>query len=140
MMEDYRDKIVVIAAGYPQEMQGFLDANPGLQSRFNKYLNFEDYAAQELSAIFQRFCSEADYDLTPDTETALLGILELACNGKDSHFGNGRLARNCFELAISKQSNRVVLRTDKESLRQLQPADLPSIESLIPTLRSTPAK
>jgi stage V sporulation protein K len=136
LMEDNRDNLVVIAAGYPQEMQKFLEANPGLQSRFNKYLTFEDYTAEELAAIFRRFCSEADYDLSDDAEAAALDRFRSACGAKDSRFGNGRLARNCFEHAINNQSNRVVLqgRTDKESLRQLRAEDMPSVESLMPIL------
>ena len=77
LMEDYRGKLVVIVAGYPREMQTFLEANPGLQSRFNKYLNFEDYTAEDLVAIFRHFCSESDYDLTQETQTVLQDTFQL---------------------------------------------------------------
>lgn len=74
------------------------------------------------------------FDLTPETEAAVLRIFELTYSRKDLHSGNGRLARNCFELAIRNHANRLVLqgKTDKESLQQLQPQDLPRVESLLP--------
>jgi len=139
MMEDYRDRLAVIVAGYPSDMQKFLRTNPGLQSRFNKYLTFEDYSVDELIAIFQRFCSDGDYDLTADAHSALRAVLQFVVSSKDSHFGNGRVARNCFEHTVSRQSDRVVLQAkiDTESLRQLQAEDIPSIEYLMPILHPT---
>ena len=136
MMEDYRDKLVVIVAGYPKEMQRFLEANPSLQSRFNKYLTFEDYNAEELTTIFRRFCCEGEYELTPEAEAATLKVFQSACAAKDSRFGNGRLARNCFEHAVNKQANRIASQgnPDRESLTQLRAEDIPNLEALMPIL------
>jgi len=110
LMEDHRDEFVVIVAGYPKEMDEFLNANPGPRSRFNKYLTFEDYSAEELTAILRSFCGEVDYKLLPEAERAVQELFRLACTAKDSTFGNGRLARNCFEHLVKSQANRIVHR------------------------------
>jgi len=90
-MEDNRQDLVVIAAGYPVEMNRFLDANPGLQSRFNKSLSFPDYAPAELMEIFLRLCKESDYKLSEPAQTKLSAYFHVAYQNRDSRFGNARL-------------------------------------------------
>jgi hypothetical protein len=131
-MEDRRDDLVVIVAGYTGKMQEFLDSNPGLRSRFNRHLHFDDYATGELVKIFQVFCRKADFKLTAEAEQALAALFELLCAARDETFGNARTARNLFEAAISKQANRIVSlpKIDKEVLTTIEAADIPAAEDL----------
>ena len=75
-MEDDRDKLIVILAGYTQEMKSFIDTNPGLKSRFNRYIEFEDYSPEELEAIYKLQCGKLDYILTPDADIKPLKLLQ----------------------------------------------------------------
>ena len=117
-MEDDRDSLVVIIAGYPKEMKRFIDSNPGLQSRFTRYIDFPDYSADELYDIFTKvYMKKNQYTLAPDAESLLRQQLEYAVAHKDKNFGNARFARNIFEKAIQMQANRLSSRsnlTDRE--------------------------
>ena len=106
-MEDDRDKLVVIVAGYPKEMNRFIDSNPGLKSRFNRYINFPDYTSGELCQIFNMYVRKNQYSLTPDAERCLKTSLDSAVKHKDRNFGNARFARNIFEKSIQRQANRL---------------------------------
>jgi AAA+ superfamily predicted ATPase len=106
-MEDHRDRIVVIAAGYPKPMERFIRTNPGLESRFTRYINFEDYAISDLCRIFEKFCDGAEYTLTPACRGYVCVLCTLAYNQRDERFGNARFVRNIFENAISRQSERI---------------------------------
>jgi len=106
-MEDDRDKLVVIVAGYPNEMKRFIESNPGLQSRFNKYINFPDYTPQELFDIFKMYLRKNEYTLTPDAAAYLREVLERVVKNKDRNFGNARYVRNVFEKTIEHQANRL---------------------------------
>jgi SpoVK/Ycf46/Vps4 family AAA+-type ATPase len=106
LLEDHRDSVAVIVAGYPDEMAEFLDANPGLRSRFPRTITFPDYTTDELLAIFEGLGKELSYQLTPEARDRLRAALDAEPRGKG--FGNGRLARNLFEAAIGRQANRVV--------------------------------
>ena len=106
-MEDYRDRLVVIIAGYKDEMQRFIDSNPGLQSRFNRYIDFPDYTAEELKDIFKMYMKKNEYTLSQEAEQYLLSRFEYAVAHKDRNFGNARYARNVFEKAIQQQANRL---------------------------------
>jgi type VII secretion ATPase EccA len=106
-MEDYRDRLVVIIAGYPKEMKRFIDSNPGLQSRFNRYIDFPDYSADELVEIFMMYVKKNQYTLDDDAKAYLKERLEYAVEHKDRNFGNARYARNQFEKVIQAQANRV---------------------------------
>ena len=106
-MEDDRDRLVVILAGYSAEMQQFIDSNPGLQSRFNRYINFTDYEAEDLKNIFVMQVSKNDYQLTAEAERELVAILDKAISTKDKNFGNGRYVRNLFEKTIENQASRL---------------------------------
>ena len=106
-MEDYRDRLVVIIAGYKDEMQRFIDSNPGLQSRFNRYIDFPDYSGGELADIFKMYMKKNQYTLAPDAEEYLKEQFDYAVAHKDRNFGNARFARNVFEKSIQQQANRL---------------------------------
>ena len=106
-MEDYRDSLVVIIAGYPDEMQRFIDSNPGLQSRFNRYISFPDYTSGELYDIFCMYMRKNQYKLTDEASDYLKEALDYAVAHKDRNFGNARYVRNLFEKAIQCQANRL---------------------------------
>ena len=106
-MEDYRDRLVVIIAGYKNEMQRFIDSNPGLQSRFNRYIDFPDYTGKELAEIFKMYMKKNQYTLSPDAQTYLKERFDYAVAHKDRNFGNARFARNVFEKSIQMQANRL---------------------------------
>ena len=95
-MEDYRDQLVVIVAGYPEEMEVFIQSNPGLQSRFNRYYEFNHYGVVELLEIFKLHAVKADFVLTQNAEDKLLEILERVHEKRHRSFGNARTMRNLF--------------------------------------------
>jgi len=106
-MEDYRDRLVVIVAGYKNEMKRFIDSNPGLQSRFNRYIDFPDYSPEELVKIFKMYMKKNQYTLASDAEDYLQEQFDFAVAHKDRNFGNARFARNVFEKSIQAQANRL---------------------------------
>ena len=128
MMEDHRDDLIVIVAGYTEPMQKFIKSNPGLQSRFNKFLHFDDYVPAELTEIFGFFAAQADYKLHPATELKLHNVFADLYAARDETFGNARLARNLFEKAINAHANRMVSAgaVDEASLVTLYPEDVPN--------------
>lgn len=126
-MEDDRDKLIVVVAGYPNEMNTFIETNPGLKSRFNRYVEFVDYSPQELFDIYQSQCSRLDYKLTDDAKSILKTVFEEAYNDRDKSFGNGRFVRNIFEKSLERQANRIasVASLDKETLTTITADDIP---------------
>ena len=106
-MEDHRDELVVIVAGYPELMHKFIDSNPGLSSRFNKYFEFKDYTGMEMLGIFKMFCKKNGYTVDGDTEEMLLDRFDKMYENRDENFGNGRTVRNIFEKAIGAQADRL---------------------------------
>jgi SpoVK/Ycf46/Vps4 family AAA+-type ATPase len=125
-MEDYRDRLVVIIAGYKDEMQRFIDSNPGLQSRFNRYIDFPDYTGAQLADIFKMYMKKNQYTLAADAEDYLREQFEYAVAHKDRNFGNARFARNVFEKSIQQQANRLSGRSNlsKSQLTELTVEDL----------------
>jgi hypothetical protein len=105
--EDDRQRLVVILAGYPDEMQSLLSSNPGLSSRFHRLLRFDDYSPLELAHIFGSLCAKNHYSLGPATHAKLLVGLAAMHRARDRHFGNGRSVRNLFEQAIRRMANRI---------------------------------
>ena len=106
-MEDDRERLVVILAGYTDEMRAFIESNPGLRSRFNRYIDFPDYSAAELSAIFLSLAAKSDYRCDDDVRASITDVMERAIRGKDRTFGNARYVRNLFESAIERQAVRL---------------------------------
>ena len=108
LMEDYKEDLIVIVAGYDDLMRDFIDSNPGLQSRFTKHLQFRDYTASELFQIFQLLCNKRQYMCTDDANRALSEIFQEYVASKDVNFSNGRFVRNLFEEIIANQSIRTM--------------------------------
>jgi stage V sporulation protein K len=125
-MEDHRDNLVVVAAGYPKLMDKFLLSNPGLRSRFAREITFPDYSALELVAIFEKMARNADYELGPQVLSTALSIFETAV--RSDAFGNGRYARNLLEQAMNRQALRLAssgLHTaDRATISTLVASDL----------------
>jgi hypothetical protein len=106
-MEDNRDRLIVIVAGYPREMEKFIHSNPGLESRFNRFIEFPDYGPAELCCIFARMCRRNDLRLTPGLKEKLLHHFIHLHAERDAHFGNARLVRNTFEAVVAAQASRL---------------------------------
>ena len=106
-MEDKRDRFVVVVAGYSEPMEAFLNSNPGLKSRFNKNIVFEDYTQSELLAIFKAFCAPYCMELNPEAEALVEAYLAHLTNHKPENFANGREMRNLFETMVANQANRL---------------------------------
>lgn len=106
-MEDYRDRLVVIVAGYPDEMRRFLESNPGLASRFSRNFEFDDYDPAELEGIFDIFLKDTNLRLSDSARGKLRVVLQVAYQGRGRTFGNGRLVRNLFEKILERQANRL---------------------------------
>ena len=125
-MEDHRDDLIVIAAGYSGLMEKFIHSNPGLESRFNKYFYFEDYDGAQLFTILQSMCVKNGYVLTPEGEALARRELMALYEDRDENFGNARDVRNLFEQAVARQSDRVARleAPTREQLMALRPEDL----------------
>ena len=106
-MEDHRDDLVVIVAGYDELMHKFIDSNPGLRSRFNKYFNFPDYEGDDLLKIFESFCTANGYCISDELSVKLLEQFNTMHENRQEHFGNARTVRNIFETAICCQADRI---------------------------------
>lgn len=127
-MEDYRDRLVVIVAGYSEDMSRFIDANPGLKSRFNKYFYFEDYKPSELLSIFKLICEQNNFELDKEAQKVLFEKFTDLYETRDRTFGNGRLVRNIFEKSVENQANRLakISRVSKELLMKISLDDIAS--------------
>ena len=125
-MEDHRDDFIVIVSGYPNLMSDFINSNPGLQSRFNKYISFDDYTIDELVEIFKKMCIDSGYIPTEDAILYFRKVFTEKYNNRTSNFGNAREVRNYFERAITNQANRIFGDTSlsNEQLCSLTVADL----------------
>ena len=124
-MEDYREDLIVIVAGYPDLMNMFLNSNPGLRSRFNKYLFFEDYNTDELILIFKLLCDEFGVECDKECYDHLHDYFEKRVAMKDNNFANGREVRNVFEKVMVNQANRLAeLETiSDEDIKKIQLSD-----------------
>ena len=106
-MEDNRDDFIVIVAGYPELMEGFLESNPGLKSRFNKFIQFEDYKPNELLDIFIKMCNDSKFLIDDDVKEYVKDFFENRYLKRDENFANARDVRNFFEKALINQANRL---------------------------------
>ena len=125
-MEDHRKDLIVIVAGYTDRMERFIHANPGLESRFNKYFFFEDYDGGQLMDIFRSMCKKNGYTLSEEGERFMEKDLQELYDSRDENFGNARDVRNLFEQAVARQADRVsqLEEPTKEQLMELKPEDL----------------
>ena len=125
-MEDDRDRLVVIVAGYTNEMKKFIDTNPGLESRFNRYIHFPDYSAEDLYKIFRQYLKKNQYTITKEAAAFLQEHLEHKVATKDRNFGNARYVRNLFEKTIQAQANRIAKagKVSDEELVEITIADV----------------
>ena len=125
-MEDHRKDLIVIVAGYTDRMERFIHANPGLESRFNKYFFFEDYDGRQLMEIFRSMCKKNGYTLSEEGERFMEKDLQELYDSRDENFGNARDVRNLFEQAVARQADRVsqLEAPTREQLMELKPEDL----------------
>lgn len=126
LMEDHRHELVVIVAGYPRKMSTFIESNPGLKSRFNRYLDFPDYSAIELQSVFEGMARNTGLVLSSEAAKKSLAIFSVAWQSKDETFGNARFARNLFNSSVVQQANRLIALShiDDNALRTLEADDI----------------
>lgn len=138
LMEDYRDRIVVVLAGYTEEMQWLIRSNSGLQSRFPFTIEFGSYQADELSHMFEKMCDENDYTLSEDARERVTALMQQALDKKGPNFGQGRFVRHAFNRTIDKIANRMAgdfdlgsdSTVDQEKLSTVLPLDIPGLEDI----------
>ncbi len=140
-MEDHRDDLVVIAAGYDDLMDRFIHSNPGLESRFNRFLHFADYTPDEMMKIFEMQCKKGCYTLEAEAAGLVRGFIEEE-NTDPASFGNARGVRNIFEQILVNQANRLAAmeQVTREDLMSITPADVQAargMESAAPVREST---
>lgn len=121
VMEDERKDLVVIVAGYPDLMKNFVESNPGLRSRFNKYIEFPDYTADELEAIFYSMCAKYQYEVDEGAKETIKDKITFFVENKDDNFANAREIRNFFENIVANQASRIV------NLENIDPTSLTTI-------------
>ena len=131
LMEDHRDELAVIVAGYPDQIDGFIASNPGLRSRFARVIDFTDFTAEELLQITRRLCRGKDYVLTDDAILSLRRYFADKVAQSDGSFGNARLVRNVMEQAIERQAQRLFqrfpmgTRIPDDQMKSLEAIDMP---------------
>ena len=107
-LEDYRNDLVVIVAGYSEPMKNFFSSNPGLKSRFNTFIEFEDYNTKELLEILISMFKNNDYDLTEKAKVKLNDFFETELQNKKENFSNGRMVRNIYDDLVMNHARRIV--------------------------------
>lgn len=129
-MEDHKDDLVLILAGYQKEMADFLQTNPGLNSRFPLHIEFPDYNQEELLQIADQICSKRQYQLSPNSKLALIKMLKRPIGKPDAVFGNARTVRNIIEKSLRRQAVRLIAQTKitREELIMIEPDDLSEVE------------
>ena len=127
IMEDSREDMVVIAAGYENLMEKFINSNPGLKSRFKTFIKFDDYVPDELYKIFMGYCKSEEYTVEASAQKMLMKLITNIYNNRSEDFGNGREVRNLFEKIVTKQSKRVasIACPTKNDLMEIKMEDLP---------------
>jgi stage V sporulation protein K len=125
-MEDYRDRLIVIVGGHNYRMMVFLESNPGLKSRFNKFIHFQDYTAPEMARIFEDMLDQAQYRATEEARSAIDPVMFSLRENRDERFGNARVVRNLFEHVHQEHANRLscVAEPTREQLVTIELADI----------------
>jgi SpoVK/Ycf46/Vps4 family AAA+-type ATPase len=130
-MEDHRNDLIVIVAGYTDLMDAFLESNPGLRSRFSNFIQFDDYTAEELMQILKNNLTAQDYCMSPDAEEKAMQMLKERVANKPDNFANARDVRNFMEHAICNQASRIVqlasAKENRELLGTIEPEDFESL-------------
>lgn len=132
-LEDYRDDLVVIVAGYTEPMNKFFESNPGLKSRFNTFIEFPDYETDELESILYAMCKKNDYELGDNAKVNIHKHLEECVSKKDENFANGRLVRNLYDDLVMNHAKRVVNieAPSKRDLSTIEDVDFKPIENML---------
>ena len=133
-MEDHREDLAVVVAGYTEPMKNFIESNPGLRSRFNRYFYFKDFTPNELYEIFESFCLKSDFIISKDAKEKLTDTFELLYRDKTESFGYARLVRNIFEKCIQNQANRIITlkKLSSKTLKTLTDDDIPELKEIEP--------
>lgn len=126
-MEDEREDLAVIVAGYTEPMKLFIESNPGLRSRFNRFFHFQHFTTSELLLIFEGFCKKSDFSISEDAKEKLADTFELLYAKKDESFGNARVIRNIFERCVQNQANRIItlIEINAQVLSEFKEEDIP---------------
>lgn len=126
-MEDHREDLSVVVAGYTEPMKMFIESNPGLRSRFNRFFYFDHFTAEQLYQIFEGFCKNSDFIINDDAKEKLADTFDLLVDKKDESFGNARVVRNLFEKCVQNQANRIIKlsRISKKTLKTFTEEDIP---------------
>lgn len=129
-MEDNRSDFVVIVAGYTEPMKKFINSNPGLKSRFNKFIDFPDYTADEMMSIFEMNCQKYSYSMTEEASTAIRAKIDEHEKNKGENFANARDVRNMFEAIITNQATRIaaIENPTEKDITTILPDDLDDVE------------
>ena len=125
-LEDYRDDLVVIVAGYTEPMKQFFESNPGLKSRFNTFIEFDDYSASELFGIFMKMCKDNHYSISSTGSARLQQMFDEALRNKTNEFANGRFVRNTYEDLVMNHAGRVnrILHPSRQDLMEIKAEDI----------------
>ena len=129
LIEDNRGNLVVVVAGYSGNMSEFIDSNPGLKSRFTRFVKFSDYEPNDLLRILEKMCGDAKMRLSESAKLCAIQIFERVYSGRDESFGNARLVRNLFHDAVERQANRLISmeKITEEDLQALEAEDFPEL-------------
>ncbi len=130
LMEDHREDLVVVVAGYRNRMETFVESNPGLRSRFTRFIDFPDYVPDELVKIFLGLASEGGYHLSSGATAAITGLLTESYERRGEHFGNARMVRNLFEKMLTAQANRLAATPSptRDQLCAIDEGDVPAYD------------
>jgi hypothetical protein len=127
-MEDNRDRLIVIVAGYENEMETFINSNPGLKSRFNKYFSFPNYSGSELLDILLRITAKNKFYISEEAKSKLTYVINDAIFAEGKQFGNARYVRNLYEHIVQNQFTRIsqLEYLEEEYLSEITVSDLPN--------------
>jgi stage V sporulation protein K len=134
-MEDHRKELAVVVAGYTVPMKEFVESNPGLRSRFNRFYMFEHFEPNQLMQIFEMYAKKAHFMVTPEAKSLLTDTFSQLYEKRDEGFGNARVVRNLFEKCVMNQATRVVKYhnsvLDTTTLKNIGEVDVPPVEETI---------
>lgn len=136
-MEDNRDNLAVVVAGYTKPMQIFIESNPGLRSRFNRYFYFDHFTSEQLFLIFENFCRKSDFIISEEAEEKLKDTFSLMDAHKSESFGNARVVRNLFEKIVQNQANRLIHWSSPkaEFLKTFYEEDIPEPKETVESIK-----